>query len=52
MGQARNEGRDLERESREILTGAARHSPELAAAMETWREIRFEYDIVDKLASR
>lgn len=50
--QARNEGRDLERESREILTGAARHSPELAAAMETWREIRFEYDIVDKLASR
>jgi ribulose-bisphosphate carboxylase large chain len=50
--QARNEGRHLEAESREILTEAARHSPELAAAMETWSEIRFEYDVVDKLAAR
>jgi len=24
-------------------------SPELAAALETWRNIRFEYDSVDKL---
>lgn len=50
--QARNEGRHLELESREILTDAARHSPELAAAMETWREIRFDFDVVDKLATR
>lgn len=46
---ARNEGRNLEKESREILTEAARHSPELAAAMETWKEIKFEFDTVDKL---
>jgi ribulose-bisphosphate carboxylase large chain len=46
---ARNEGRKLEKESREILTEAARHSPELAAAMETWKEIKFEFDTVDKL---
>jgi ribulose-bisphosphate carboxylase large chain len=46
---ARNQGRELERESREILTDAARHSPELAIAMETWKEIKFEFDTVDKL---
>ena len=46
---ARNEGRALEQEARDILTEAARHSPELGAAMETWKEIKFEYDVVDKL---
>ncbi|MGV6801734.1 MAG: form I ribulose bisphosphate carboxylase large subunit [bacterium] len=46
---ARNEGRHLEKESKEILTEAAKHSPELAAAMETWKEIKFEFDVVDKL---
>ena len=46
---ARNEGRDLEKEGRDILTEAARNSPELAAAMETWKEIKFEFDTVDKL---
>ena len=45
--QARNEGRDVEREGTEILTHAATSSPELAAALETWRNIRFEYDAVD-----
>ena len=48
--QARNEGRELEREGKEILTAAARHSPELGAALETWKEIKFEFDTVDKLA--
>lgn len=48
--QARNEGRELEKESRDVLTGAARNSPELAVAMETWKEVRFDYDVVDKLA--
>ncbi len=46
---ARNEGRDLEKESKDILTSAAKHSPELKIAMETWKEIKFEFDTVDKL---
>lgn len=46
---ARNEGRELEKEGKEILTEAAKDSPELAAAMETWKEIKFEFDVVDKL---
>jgi ribulose-bisphosphate carboxylase large chain len=47
--EARNDGRDVENEGTEILTRAAKSSPELAAALETWRNIRFEYDSVDKL---
>ncbi len=47
--QARNEGRQVEREGREILAAAARNSPELAIAMETWKEIKFEFDTIDKL---
>jgi len=47
--QARNEGRDVERDGKEILTQAAKSSPELKAAMETWKEVRFEFDTVDKL---
>ena len=47
--QARNEGRDLEKESKDILTKAAKHSPELKVAMETRKEIKFEFDTVDKL---
>jgi ribulose-bisphosphate carboxylase large chain len=46
---ARNEGREIEKEARDILTEAAKHSPELAIAMETWKEIKFEFDTVDKL---
>ena len=37
------------RESRDILMEAAKHSPELAIALETWKEIKFEFDTVDKL---
>jgi ribulose-bisphosphate carboxylase large chain len=47
--QARNEGRELEVEGVEILKSAAQSSPELAAALETWREITFEFDTVDTL---
>ena len=36
-------------EAKEILTAAAAHSPELKIAMETWKEIKFEFDTVDKL---
>ncbi len=46
---ARNEGKDVEKEGKEILTNAAKHSPELKIAMETWKEIKFEFDTVDKL---
>jgi ribulose-bisphosphate carboxylase large chain len=46
---ARNEGRDLEREGADILRSAAKHSPELAVALDTWKEIKFEFDTVDKL---
>ncbi|MDB5409087.1 MAG: ribulose-1,5-bisphosphate carboxylase/oxygenase large subunit, partial [Rhodospirillales bacterium] len=47
--EARNRGRDVEKEGKAILTAAAKHSPELAAALDTWREIKFEFDTVDKL---
>jgi ribulose-bisphosphate carboxylase large chain len=47
--QARNEGRQVEKEGKEILAAAAAHSPELKIAMETWKEIKFEFDTVDKL---
>jgi len=47
--EARNQGRELEKEGKDILTTAAAHSPELKAAMETWKEIKFEFDTVDKL---
>ena len=46
---ARNEGREIEKEGKEILTQAAKSSPELGAALETWKEIKFEYETVDKL---
>lgn len=48
---ARNLGRDLEREGNAVLQEAARTCPELGAALETWREVRFDFDVVDKLAT-
>jgi ribulose-bisphosphate carboxylase large chain len=47
--EGRNAGRDLEREGGDVLRQAAKSSPELAIAMETWKEIKFEFDTVDKL---
>ncbi len=47
--EARNRGVELEREGKEVLTNAAKHSPELRVAMETWKEIKFEFETVDKL---
>lgn len=47
--QARNEGRDILAQGREILLKAAKGSPELQAALETWKEIRFEFAGVDTL---
>jgi ribulose-bisphosphate carboxylase large chain len=45
--QARNEGCDLTEEGTQVLKQAAARSPELAAALDTWREIRFDFDAVD-----
>jgi ribulose-bisphosphate carboxylase large chain len=47
--QARNEGRELAVEGREVLTRAAARSPELGAALDTWREITFDFATVDTL---
>jgi ribulose-bisphosphate carboxylase large chain len=46
---ARNQGREIEKEARDILMEAAKSSPELAIALETWKEIKFEFETVDKL---
>uniref|UniRef100_A0A2N9GZW2 Ribulose bisphosphate carboxylase large chain n=1 Tax=Fagus sylvatica TaxID=28930 RepID=A0A2N9GZW2_FAGSY len=47
--QARNEGRDLAREGNEIIREASKWSPELAAACEVWKEIKFEFPAMDTL---
>ena len=47
--QARNEGRSLAREGNDVIREACRWSPELAAACELWKEIKFEFDAVDTL---
>ncbi|MEK9663255.1 MAG: form I ribulose bisphosphate carboxylase large subunit [Candidatus Nanopelagicales bacterium] len=46
---ARNEGVAIEANARDVLMDAAQDSPELAIALETWKEIKFEFDVVDKL---
>ncbi len=46
---ARNEGRDLLAEGGDILKEAARFSPELQKALETWQDIRFDFETVDAL---
>nr|YP_010700482.1 ribulose-1,5-bisphosphate carboxylase/oxygenase, large subunit [Strombomonas costata]WCH63621.1 ribulose-1,5-bisphosphate carboxylase/oxygenase, large subunit [Strombomonas costata] len=47
--QARNEGRDPSREGGDIIREACKWSPELAAACEVWKEIKFEFETIDKL---
>ncbi|KAL4606677.1 hypothetical protein ACB092_09G121300 [Castanea dentata] len=47
--QACNEGHDLAREGNEIIREAAKWSPELAAACEVWKEIKFEGLAMDSL---
>jgi ribulose-bisphosphate carboxylase large chain len=51
---ARNEGRDIWNEGPEILTAAARHCQPLRAALDTWKDVTFEYtstDTVDYVAT-
>ncbi|KAI7745200.1 hypothetical protein M8C21_020078 [Ambrosia artemisiifolia] len=47
--QARNEGRDLATKDSEIIREATKWSPELAAACEVWKEIKFEFQAMDTL---
>jgi ribulose-bisphosphate carboxylase large chain len=47
--QARNEGRNLPREGGDIIRAACKWSPELAAACEVWKEIKFEFQAMDTL---
>lgn len=45
--QARNEGRDYLNEGPEILSRAARWSPSLHKALETWKDISFNFESTD-----
>ena len=47
MIQARNAGRDYLNEGPEILARAARWSPALAKALETWKDISFDFTSTD-----
>jgi ribulose-bisphosphate carboxylase large chain len=44
---ARNEGREVAAEGPEILVRAARGCPELAAALEVWSDVTFEFESTD-----
>jgi ribulose-bisphosphate carboxylase large chain len=44
---ARNEGRDYVNEGPEILEAAARHCAPLKAALETWKDVTFDYASTD-----
>ena len=47
MIQARNEGRDVVLEGPEVLARAGRRCPELAAALDVWRDISFNFESTD-----
>ncbi|MDQ3659870.1 MAG: ribulose-bisphosphate carboxylase large subunit [Actinomycetota bacterium] len=47
MIKARNEGRDIMREGPDILRTAAKRSPELDSAIETWGDITFDFESTD-----
>jgi ribulose-bisphosphate carboxylase large chain len=47
MIKARNEGCDIMVEGPDILAAAAKHSPELQVAIETWGDITFDYASTD-----
>jgi ribulose-bisphosphate carboxylase large chain len=44
---ARNEGRDIWNEGPQILADAGRHCRPLAAALDTWRDVTFDYTSTD-----
>jgi len=45
--QARNEGRHLACQDNDIILEVAKWNPDLAAACEVWKEIKFEFDMID-----
>jgi ribulose-bisphosphate carboxylase large chain len=47
MIQARNEGRDYFQEGPDILEHAAKGCPELAAALQVWKDITFDFQSTD-----
>ncbi len=47
MIKARNEGRDYFNEGEDILRSAAKKSPELAAALDVWGDVTFQYESTD-----
>ncbi|HEV3363150.1 MAG TPA: form I ribulose bisphosphate carboxylase large subunit [Acidimicrobiia bacterium] len=47
MIKARNEGRDFLTEGPDILTAAAKYSPELQVALDTWGDVTFDYESTD-----
>ncbi len=47
MVKARNEGRDIAREGPEILATAAKRCVPLAQALETWKDVSFNYTSTD-----
>jgi ribulose-bisphosphate carboxylase large chain len=44
---ARNEGRDIRHEGPDILASAARHCKPLQAALDTWKDVTFNYASTD-----
>ena len=46
---ARNEGRDIWNEGPQILENAARQCVPLRAALDTWKDITFNYATTDTL---
>jgi ribulose-bisphosphate carboxylase large chain len=44
---ARNEGKDIWNEGPEILATAARHCQPLRAALDTWKDVTFQYASTD-----
>ncbi len=51
---ARNEGRDIWNEGPQILVDAAKHCRPLRAALDTWKDVTFNYtstDTVDFVAT-
>ncbi|MBV8079534.1 MAG: form I ribulose bisphosphate carboxylase large subunit [Actinobacteria bacterium] len=47
MIQARNEGKDYFQEGPDILEKAAKHCPELNAALQVWKDITFDFESTD-----
>jgi ribulose-bisphosphate carboxylase large chain len=45
--QVHNEGRDLAHQGNDIIHEIAKWNPELTAACEVWKEIKFESDTID-----